>query len=116
MGSAFANSQGTSCFSCRHLYGSSINGGSWRAHSNCHSAGRLVVDSFNFSAGTRAIEMSSSSSSSDMKIEVLSSIEANFPWKMMKLVIAHRGLPSFIQSPELKGLEKNAQLSVLLEN
>lgn len=36
----------------------------------------LLVDScsFNFSAGARAIEMLSSSSSSDMKIEVLSSI------------------------------------------
>lgn len=68
----------------------------------------LLVDlcTSTFSAGTRAIEMSSSSSSSDMKIEVISSIEANFPWKMMKLGIAHRGLPSFIQSPEMEGLEK----------
>lgn len=62
--------------------------------------------SFNFSAGTRAIEMSSSSSFSDMKIKVLSSIEAYFPLKMIELRIAHRGLPSFIQSPELEGLEK----------
>lgn len=72
----------------------------------------LLVDlcSFNFLAVAGAIR----TSSSDIKIGVLSSIEANFPRKMVVLGIAHTGLPSVIQSPELEGLEKNAHLSVLL--
>lgn len=64
----------------------------------------LLVDlySFNFLAGAGAIK----TSSSDIKIGMLSSIEANFPRKMVVLGIAHTGLPSFIQCPELEGLEK----------